>query len=123
MVIWYLAYIYIGKSSAYSTNRATYSGQKHRHLPKFISLVPPDRYVLDTIGRFRSNMNDASVAQHILHTFDRLIGWCKNDGVMIVDRGCWNVIDTFLEIGYEPKMPAFLRKGQTEHTTEEANKS
>jgi hypothetical protein len=33
------------------------------------------------------------------------------------------VLDTFREMGYEPKMPAFLRKGQTQNTTEEANES
>ena len=122
-VIWDGTYIYTGKSSAHSTNRATYSGRKHRHLLKFMSLVFPDGYVLDTIGPFRGNMNDASIAQHILRTCDSLIGWCEDDDVMIVDRGFRDVIDTFREIGYEPKMPAFLRKGQTQHTTEEANES
>ena len=88
-----------------------------------MSLVLPDGYVLDTIGPFRGNMNDASITQHVLRTCDSLIGWCEDDDVMLVDRGFRDVIDTFRKIGYEPKMPAFLRKGQTQHTTEEANES
>ena len=87
-----------------------------------MSFVLPDGYVLDSIGPFRGNMNDASITQHVLLTCDSLIGWCEDDDVMLVDRGFWDVMYTFRKIGYEPKMPAFLRKGQTQHTTEEANK-
>ena len=122
-VIWDGTYIYTVKSSAHSTNRATYSGQKHRHLLKFMSVVLPDGYVLDTIGSFRGNMNDTSIIQHVLRTCDSLIGWCEDDDVMLVDRGFRDVIYTFRKIGYELKMPAFLTKGQTQHTTEEANES
>ena len=41
-VIWDGTYIYTGRSSAHSSNRATSSGQKHRHLLNFMSLVLPD---------------------------------------------------------------------------------
>ena len=122
-VIWDGTFIYTGKSSANSTNRATYSGQKHRHFLKFMSLVLPDDYELNTICPFRGNMNDPSIAQHVLRICDSLIGWCEDDDVMLVDRGFRDVIYAFRKIGYEPKMPAFLWKGQTQHTTEEANES
>ena len=88
-----------------------------------MSLVLPDGYVLDTIRSFRGNMNDASITQHVLCTCDSLIGWYEDDDVIPVDRGFRDAIDTFPEKGYEPKRPDFLRKGQTEHTTEEANES
>ena len=88
-----------------------------------MSLVLPDDYVLDTIGSFRGNMNNASITPHVLRKCDSLIGWYEDDDVMLVDRSFWDVIDTFRKIGYEPKMPAFLRKGQTQHTTEEVNES
>ena len=88
-----------------------------------MSLVFLDGYVLDTIGPFRGNMNDVSITQHVLCTCNSLIGCCEDDDVMLVDRGFRDVIDIFRKIGYEPKMPAFLRKGQTQHTTEEANES
>ena len=99
-VIWDGTCIYTGKSSAHSTNRATYSDQKHRHLLKFMSLVLPDDYVLDTIGPFRGNMNDASITPHVLRKCDSLIVWYEDDDVMLVDRGLWDVIDTFRKIGY-----------------------
>ena len=54
-IIWDGTYYYtcIEKSSSYTFNRHTYSGQKHRPLVKFMSLVFPDGYVLDSIGPCR----------------------------------------------------------------------
>ena len=115
-IIWNGTYIYIGKSSTHSTHRGTYLRQKYRHLFKFISLVLSAGYVVDIVGPFRGNTNDASAAQHILHTRHLFIGWYEHDDdVMIVDHGFRNVIDTFRGIRYESKMPTFLRKGRTQH--------
>ena len=52
-------YIYIQKSADHKLQRASYSGQKKRNLLKFMSIVFPDGYVLDTIGPFFGNVNDA----------------------------------------------------------------
>ena len=52
-----------------------------------MSLVLLDGYVLDTIGPFRGNMNDASITPHVLRKCDSLIGWYEDDDVMLVDRG------------------------------------
>ena len=43
------------KSSNYSLGRHTNSGQKHRPLLKFMSLVFPDGYVLDSIGPYMTD--------------------------------------------------------------------
>ena len=42
---------------------------------------------------------------------------------MIVDRGFRDVVETISELGYEPKMPVYLSKGQKQHTTQEANEA
>jgi hypothetical protein len=88
-----------------------------------MSLVLPDGYVLDTIGPFRGTMNDASITEHITRSCQSLVSWCADGDAMVVDRGFRDVIDTLSNLGYEPKMPVFLRKGEKQHTTEDANKS
>ncbi|CAF2666879.1 unnamed protein product [Rotaria sp. Silwood2] len=51
-IIWDGTYFYTGKSSSHEFQRSTYSGQKKRHLVKFMSLCLPDGYCLDTLGPF-----------------------------------------------------------------------
>ena len=42
---------------------------------------------------------------------------------MIADRGLRDVIESFVEIGYEPSMLDFLIKGQKQRTVEQVNRS
>jgi hypothetical protein len=88
-----------------------------------MSLVLPNGYILDTIGPFEGRMNDASITKQITNTCDALVKWCHHGDVMICDRGFRDVIESFTDMGYEPKMPEFLIRGQKQHTTEQANKS
>ncbi|CAF1202563.1 unnamed protein product [Adineta ricciae] len=80
-------YFYCGKSSANTVNRSMYSGQEKRCLIKFMSLVSPTDYILDTIGPFRGTMNDASIAERILQTNNELVAWSDGSGQMMLDRG------------------------------------
>ena len=96
---------------------------RHRHLIKFMSLILPNGYILDTIGPFWGTMNDASIAKSITNTCDTLMKWCEKGDTMIVDRGFRDVIESFIEMGYEARMPDFLTKGQKQHTVEQANRS
>lgn len=96
---------------------------RHRHLIKFMSLVLPNGYILDTIGPFVGTMNDASIAKAITNTCSDLMQWCQEGDTMIVDRGFRDVIDVFVELGFEPKMPSFLTKGKRQHDAQEANRS
>ncbi|CAF4657751.1 unnamed protein product [Rotaria sp. Silwood2] len=122
-IIWDGTYIYIEKSSDHYLNRSTYSGQKCRHLVKFMSLVLPDGYVLDTIGPFQGTANDATIAQQIIETRNELLQWCDYGDIMICDRGFRDVIQTLGDLGYEVKSPAYLNKSQNQHNTAEANES
>ena len=90
---------------------------------KFMSLVLPDGYVLDMIGPFQGTSNDADITRKITEMKTSLVDWCKMDDTMVVDRGFRDVIDTFEQLGYEAHKPSYLRKNQTQHTTEEANKA
>ncbi|CAF1117325.1 unnamed protein product [Rotaria magnacalcarata] len=115
-IIWDGTYIYIEKSSDHYLNRSTYSGQKCRHLVKFMSLVHPDGYVLDTIGPFQGTANDATIAQQIIETRNELIQWWDYGDIMICDRGFRDVIKTLGGLGYEVKSPAYLNKSQINTT-------
>ena len=77
----------------------TFSMHKHRPLVKFMSIVLPDGYVLDTIGSFYSNgaNNDAGMTAAILDdNIKGVLDWFLGDGTqqnMIVDRGFRNALD------------------------------
>ena len=123
--IWDGTYYYIEKSSNYSLGRHTYSGQKHRPLLKFMSLVFPDGYVLDSIGPYMADgkNNDAGITEHILNLHGDLADWVSEGDVCVVDRGFRDVLDVFEGLGLETKMPSYLKKGISQHTTKEANDS
>jgi hypothetical protein len=122
-ITWDGTYFYSGKSSAHVVNRSMYSGKKKRHLIKFMSLVLPDGYILETIGPFRGTMNDASIAENFLETNNELVEWCGGNGQMILDRGFRDVKKTFEKLGYEIRMPDFLQKGEKQHSTLASNTS
>ncbi|CAF3028442.1 unnamed protein product [Rotaria sp. Silwood2] len=122
-IIWDGTYLYLGKSSDHYANRSTYSGQKCRHLVKFMSLVLPDGYVLDTIGPFQGTANDASITERILETRNDLVAWCDYGDIMICDRGFRDVIQTMSDLGYEVKSPVYLEKSKNQHTTTDSNES
>lgn len=88
-----------------------------------MSLILPDGYILETIGPFRGTMNDASIAAKVVETHDELLEWCAGEGQMILDRGFRDIVETFEQLGYEARMPDFLRKGEKQHTTVASNES
>ena len=94
-LIWDGTYFYCGKSSAHAMNQSLYSGQKKRHLIKFMSLVLPDGYILGTIGPFRGTLNDPSITEKILEKNNELMDWCAGVGQIVLDRGFRDIMETF----------------------------
>ena len=62
-LIWDGTYIYCNKSEDHKLQQKTFSGQKSRHLVKFMSIILPDGYVLDLIGPFKGKDNDAKISK------------------------------------------------------------
>ncbi|CAF4211100.1 unnamed protein product, partial [Rotaria sordida] len=62
-LIWDGTYIYCNKSEDHKLQQETYSGQKSRHLVKFMSVVLPDSYILDLVGPFKGKDNDAKISK------------------------------------------------------------
>ena len=114
-------YIYIQKSDEHQFQRSSYCGQKKRNYLKFMSIVLPDGYVVDSIGPFFGSDNDAKITKQILTTVDDIKQWLQENDVIIVDRGFRDVLQLLKSAGYDPKMPSYLPKGQTQLTTESAN--
>ena len=86
-----------------------------------MSLVFPDRSILDTIGPFHGTANGAIITQRIVDTRNELREWCDDGDIMICDRGFGDVIQTLTDLGYEVKSPAYLDKFQAQHNTVEAS--
>ena len=114
-------YIYINKSSHHQFQRASYGGQKKTNYLKFMSVVFPNGYVLDSIGPYYGSFNDASITKDILSQFDILKSWMDDGDVLIVDRGFRDVIDLLSDLGYDTKMPSFLSAGKSQHDSLQAN--
>ena len=98
-------------------------GQKKRHYVKFMSIVHPDSYVIDSIGPFEGNLNNASIAKEILETNNTLATWLGDNGHIIIDRGFRDVVQTFQNLDYEIHMPSFLENGEKQHSTVDRNNS
>ena len=67
----------------------TYSVHKNRQLIKFMSVILPVDYVLDTIGPFYSDWknNDAGITRYIIDFCDTFIDWLQEEDVTVLDRG------------------------------------
>ena len=87
-----------------------------------MSLVFPDGYVLDSIGPYMADgkTNDAGITEHILNLHGDLADWVSEGYVCVVDRAFSYVLGVFEGLGLETKMPSYLKKGVSQHTTKEA---
>jgi len=123
--IWDGTYLYLQRSSNYSIARKLYSMQKSQNLTKFMSVVFPDGYVLDTLGPFFSNSrnNDSGMTAEILSDDNcGLRQWVEQgDQVVIADKGFVSVVPYLTKLGLECYHPSLSRGKQD--SVEEANKT
>ena len=90
-----------------------------------MSLVFPDGYLLDSIGPYMADgkNNDAGITEHILNLHGDLADWISESDVCVVSRSFRDALAVFEGLGLETKMPSYLKKGISQHTTKEANDS
>lgn len=82
----------------------------------FVSILGP--YLAD-----RSN-NDASILSHIINSnAESIRSWLSEDDVFIVDRGLRDALPLLADLGIQAEMPTFLKAGQKQMSTEDANMS
>jgi hypothetical protein len=119
-------YIYIQKSSNYKFQRVSYSLHKHRPLIKMMVIVAPDGYILNVLGPYRADgkNNDACITKHILGRNEEGIkNWIQSEEVAIVDRGFRDATEFLKMHGLQVEMPSYLKKGTSQHPTDESNMS
>ncbi|XP_053388533.1 uncharacterized protein LOC128551660 [Mercenaria mercenaria] len=115
-------YVYIHKSSYLKFQRKTYSVHKKRPLVKPMT----SGYIVSVLGPYLANgkNNDANILNSILEqNVEEMKTWVRRGDVFVVDRGFKDSLGVLKDIGIEAKMPSFLEKGKTQHTTEDANES
>ena len=98
----------------------------NRNLLKPMMIVTTTGYIVAAIGPDLADgrNSDAKILNHIIGTDTQDIKtWLQDDDIMIVDRGFRDSAGVLSNLGIQMQMPSFLQKGQSQHTTEEANSS
>ena len=119
-------YIYIQKSNNFHFQRRSYSLHKGRPLVKPMVVVTTSGYFVTVVGPYLadSKNNDASILNHMLKSnVEEMKEWVNEEDVFIVDRGFRDSLELLDDLGIQAKMPAFLKKGEKQMTTEDANMS
>ena len=119
-------YIYIQKSNNFLFQRRSYSLHKGRPLVKPMVVVTSSGYFVSVVGPYLADAknNDVSILNHMLKTnVEEIKEWIHEDDVFIVDRGFRDSLDLLEDLGIRAKMPAFMKKGDRQMPTEDANAS
>ncbi|CAC5393858.1 unnamed protein product [Mytilus coruscus] len=119
-------YIYIQKSGQFQFQRRTFNMHKHRPLVKPMVFVSTPGYFVSVMGPYLADIknNDANILKHIIASDnEQNKSWLQKDDVVIVDRGFRDSIDLLEKLGIQTEMPSFLKKCQSQFTTEESNTS
>lgn len=83
-------------------------------------------YFLSILGPYfaDSKNNDAAILNHaIAKNVDTIRQWVKEEDVMVVDRGFRDSLQVLEDLGIKAQMPSFLKKGDKQLSTEDANSS
>lgn len=114
------------KNSNHRILRQTFSMHKKDHLLKPVMLVAPDGYIIDIEGPYYADArnNDSSILNQEFTINEELMNlWFQRGDILILDRGYRDSIPLLESKGIVVKMPALLKRGQKQLTTEEANES
>ena len=99
---------------------------KGRPLVKPMVIVTTTGYFLAVHGPYLADAknNDASILTHIIkNNIDDIKHWVNENDIFIVDRGFRDALPLLEEIGKKGVMPKFLKKGEKQMSTEDANLS
>lgn len=116
-------YIYTHKSTNFEFQKLSYTDQKKRNFVKIMMVVAPDGMIINALGPYPANHNDAKILQAIFEnsrTFDHLLP----GDIFVLDRGFRDVAKFIEGKEMRVKMPNFVQrntKGQM--STKEANES
>ncbi|CAC5368984.1 unnamed protein product [Mytilus coruscus] len=91
---------------------------------EYISLTGIDLASFNDLATHLVSIRDTKVrSSRTCLDNEQIESWLQKDDVVIVDRGFRDSIDLLDELGIQTEMPSFLKKGQSQFTTEESNTS
>lgn len=108
------------KSSNNQYQRKSYSGQKKTHLCKPFTLCTPDGFIVDILGPYDANRNDATIMENLIESNEDLKSLLKNDDVLVLDRGFRDVVSKLEDKGFKVLMPS-LKGKKAQLSTSESN--
>lgn len=92
-------YVHHEKSSNNEYQRRSYSGQKKKPLCKPFTIVTTNGYIIETLGPFSANLNDASIMDLVLNDPNGLRSILKAGDICVVDRGFRDVKEKLSNMG------------------------
>lgn len=129
IVIFDGTYLFVEKSSNFLFQRRSYSLHKYRNLIKPFLIVCADGYIIDVMGPYPAVTSDADIMIKILNNHDEPIEdgafnyFFEQGDIFILDRGFRDSVPLVESHGYVAHMPPSKSRGETQLTTEKANKS
>lgn len=111
------------KSKNNNYQRKSYSGQKKKHLCKPFTICATDGFVIDMLGPYTANENDASILRKIMDDPSTGLSslMCPGD-IFVLDRGFRDIVPYLETKGFKVLMPA-LKGNRKQLTCQEANES
>ncbi|XP_062581928.1 uncharacterized protein LOC134243712 [Saccostrea cucullata] len=117
-------YIFIQKSMNFTFQRKSYSLHKGRPLVKPMVIVSTSGYYISVLGPYLARNSDATILNHIMKTNrEDVLNWMEEDDIFIVDRGFRDSMEYLEELGIKACMPSFMKKGEKQLSTQDANTS
>ncbi|CAC5387948.1 unnamed protein product [Mytilus coruscus] len=117
-------YIYVDKSNNFHFQRRSYSTHKGRPLVKPMIVCTTTGYYVSVLGPYLADYrnNDASILTHMLKTnVEEIRDWVNEEDIFVLDRGFRDAIPLLEDLGIQAEMPRFLKKGDKQFSTEDAN--
>lgn len=110
------------KSSNNEYQRKSYSGQKKVPLCKPFTICTTDGYIVDMLGPYYANQNDATIMRDIIDNPDGICHLLEPGEAFVVDRAFRDVKEYLERKNYKVLMPA-LKGKRNQLTTAESNAS
>lgn len=122
MIICDGTYIRHQKSTNNEYQRKSYSGQKKVPLCKPFTICTTNGYVIDMLGPYTANINDAEIMKTVMDDANGLSSLLKKGDIIVVDRGFRDVVAPLEELGLTVLIPAH-KGNRPQLTSRESNDS
>lgn len=110
------------KSSNNDYQRKSFSGQKKTPLCKPFTICTTTGYIVDMLGPFLANLNDAAILRQIIDDPNGLCTLMQAGDIFVLDRGFRDVVPYLESKGFKILMPA-LKGNRKQLSSVEANES